>query len=242
VAGVIYFALLVEVRASYYTDPACSWSWALEPALRRLNVEFGDEVRFTYVMGGLAREFGPVLPIIADWLEASGRGRRRRCGPWPRAGGRGRSGAARASCGGRRDAWYSAITCARPMRRAAVLAAVFVLALPGVALAQGSNPFGPLPEPQQPQTTTVSPTPSTSSSGSGLTSGQKTALLIGGALVIVLVGYLILRDARRRAPGRHARVRAAAAPPPPTPPRPGARGLHTGRGKGGKAGAKKRRR
>jgi putative protein-disulfide isomerase len=45
----------------------------MEPALRRLNVEFGDEVRFTYVMGGLAREFGPAPPIIADWLEAGER-------------------------------------------------------------------------------------------------------------------------------------------------------------------------
>jgi hypothetical protein len=31
-----------------------------------LNVEFGDEVRFTYVLGDLARKFRPVLPIIAD--------------------------------------------------------------------------------------------------------------------------------------------------------------------------------
>jgi hypothetical protein len=31
-----------------------------------LNVEFGDEVRFTYVLGDLARKFGPVLPIMAD--------------------------------------------------------------------------------------------------------------------------------------------------------------------------------
>jgi predicted DsbA family dithiol-disulfide isomerase len=47
----------VEVR--YYTDPACSWSWGSEPKLRRLMWEFGDELRFTWVMGGLAREYGP---------------------------------------------------------------------------------------------------------------------------------------------------------------------------------------
>ncbi len=47
----------VEVR--YYTDPACSWSWASEPKLRRLMWEFGDQLRFVWVMGGLAREYGP---------------------------------------------------------------------------------------------------------------------------------------------------------------------------------------
>ncbi len=58
------------VHASYYTDPACAWSWALEPALRRLEVEFGEEVQITYVMGGLAREFGRPEPLLAEWLAA----------------------------------------------------------------------------------------------------------------------------------------------------------------------------
>ena len=61
------------VHASYYTDPACPWSWALEPALRRLEVEFGASVRITYVMGGLAREFGPAEPLLAEWLAAAER-------------------------------------------------------------------------------------------------------------------------------------------------------------------------
>jgi predicted DsbA family dithiol-disulfide isomerase len=46
----------VEVR--YYTDPACSWSWGSEPMLRRLMWEFGDQLRFVWVMGGLARKYG----------------------------------------------------------------------------------------------------------------------------------------------------------------------------------------
>ena len=40
----------------YYTDPLCPWSWAAEPALRRLQVEFGDHLALTYVMVGMARE------------------------------------------------------------------------------------------------------------------------------------------------------------------------------------------
>src|SRR3954465_12318749 len=40
----------------YFTDPVCPWSWAAEPALRRVGAEFGDEVRIRYVMVGMARE------------------------------------------------------------------------------------------------------------------------------------------------------------------------------------------
>jgi predicted DsbA family dithiol-disulfide isomerase len=47
----------VEIR--YYTDPACSWSWGSEPKLRHLQWEFGDQLEFRSVMGGLARSYGP---------------------------------------------------------------------------------------------------------------------------------------------------------------------------------------
>src|SRR3954469_11773849 len=46
----------VDVRC--YTDPACPWSWGSESKLRRLMWEFGDLLRFTWVMGGLARSYG----------------------------------------------------------------------------------------------------------------------------------------------------------------------------------------
>ncbi len=49
----------MTVTVRYYTDPACSWSWGTEPKLRRLIWEFGAELRFTWVMGGLARQYGP---------------------------------------------------------------------------------------------------------------------------------------------------------------------------------------
>lgn len=41
----------VEVR--YYTDPLCCWSWAMEPAWRKLQYEFGSAIRVTYKMSGL---------------------------------------------------------------------------------------------------------------------------------------------------------------------------------------------
>jgi hypothetical protein len=49
---------MMTVQVRYYTDPACPWSWAAEPALRRLMWEFEDELEFVWVMGGLARRYG----------------------------------------------------------------------------------------------------------------------------------------------------------------------------------------
>src|SRR5215212_8120932 len=59
------------VHVMYYTDPACPWSWAAEPALRRIQGEFGDGVAITYVMGGLAREFKRPVETAAHVLDAS---------------------------------------------------------------------------------------------------------------------------------------------------------------------------
>jgi predicted DsbA family dithiol-disulfide isomerase len=70
--------MAVEVR--YYTDPACPWSWSLEPIVRRLMVEFGEGLSWTYVMGGLARNYdeggtgdrGEVYSrLISHWLDVS---------------------------------------------------------------------------------------------------------------------------------------------------------------------------
>jgi putative protein-disulfide isomerase len=47
----------VPVEVRYITDPACSASWAAEPKVRKLMTEFGGELHFTWVMGGLARDY-----------------------------------------------------------------------------------------------------------------------------------------------------------------------------------------
>ena len=56
---------------SYFTDPACPWSWAAEPAVRRVLVEFGDDIAVTYVMGGLAREFRTPVETMRHVLDAA---------------------------------------------------------------------------------------------------------------------------------------------------------------------------
>jgi predicted DsbA family dithiol-disulfide isomerase len=50
-----------QVEVTYYTDPLCSWSWALEPQWRRLRYEFADQLSWCYSMGGL----------IPDWQHFS---------------------------------------------------------------------------------------------------------------------------------------------------------------------------
>jgi predicted DsbA family dithiol-disulfide isomerase len=59
------------VHVQYFTDPACPWSWAAEPGLRRLQVEFGADLSITYVMGGMAREFLAPLETMREVLDAS---------------------------------------------------------------------------------------------------------------------------------------------------------------------------
>jgi hypothetical protein len=89
-------------------------------------------------------------------------------------------------------------------------ALVAALALPGAALAQGpSNPLTPgLPQPtvSVPTTSTplVAPTTSSSTSSGGLSSSSAIAIALGAIIVLSGISLFIWRDARRRAPVRHA--------------------------------------
>jgi predicted DsbA family dithiol-disulfide isomerase len=67
------------ISVAYYTDPACPWSWAFEPAVRRLMVDFGAELDWTFVMGGLHRSLDFNVPrgaaaragLAEEWLRVS---------------------------------------------------------------------------------------------------------------------------------------------------------------------------
>ena len=66
----------MAVLVRYFTDPGCSASWRAEPLLRTLMVEFGDSLSWTYVMGGLARDYGAGGPgvhreLLEEWLDAA---------------------------------------------------------------------------------------------------------------------------------------------------------------------------
>ncbi len=76
----------MTVQVRYYTDPACIWSWGAEPLVRRLMWEFGDALELRWVMGGLARSYGPgyrdaeggigtgpdcFADLIAHWLDVA---------------------------------------------------------------------------------------------------------------------------------------------------------------------------
>ena len=62
--------LSMAVRVRCITDPACVWSWASEPGVRALMTEFGADLRWTFVMGGLAREM-PAAGLAKPWMQAA---------------------------------------------------------------------------------------------------------------------------------------------------------------------------
>ena len=54
-----------------FTDPYCPWSWAAEPHLRRLSVEFGVGVSVTFVVVGLRRRIADAEALALECLDAS---------------------------------------------------------------------------------------------------------------------------------------------------------------------------
>jgi predicted DsbA family dithiol-disulfide isomerase len=64
----------MTVHVHYFTDPACSASWAAEPSVRKLMVEFGPDLSFRPVMGGLARDYEhghefDYSGLLVHWLD-----------------------------------------------------------------------------------------------------------------------------------------------------------------------------
>ncbi|MDD2411693.1 MAG: ClpXP adapter SpxH family protein [Bacteroidales bacterium] len=51
-----------SIKIIYYTDPICSSCWGIEPQLRKLKLEYGNDVEIEYRMGGL----------LPDWSYNSG--------------------------------------------------------------------------------------------------------------------------------------------------------------------------
>jgi hypothetical protein len=101
--------------------------------------------------------------------------------------------------------------------------------------APGGGPFSPLPPAQQQTQTQTTPTPQTQTTGAEDNSNDPSTigvfgLFAAGVLVIVVIGWVIMRDARKSLPERHRRRKrkktaVVADPPaggakrPPPPPR-----------------------
>lgn len=51
-----------SIKVIYYTDPICSSCWGIEPQLRKLKLEYGNDLDIEYRMGGL----------LPDWSYNSG--------------------------------------------------------------------------------------------------------------------------------------------------------------------------
>jgi predicted DsbA family dithiol-disulfide isomerase len=61
---------VAAVSATVFTDPFCPWSWAVEPHLRRLSVDFGTQVEITFVIVGLRRRIDDAADLAWACLEA----------------------------------------------------------------------------------------------------------------------------------------------------------------------------
>ena len=46
-----------RVMITYYTDPLCCWSWAIESAWKKLKSEFRDRIQWKYVMGAMIQDW-----------------------------------------------------------------------------------------------------------------------------------------------------------------------------------------
>jgi len=62
---------LAPISLTVFTDPFCPWSWAAEPHLRRLDVEFGAGVALTFVVVGLRRQIHDTGALALASLDAS---------------------------------------------------------------------------------------------------------------------------------------------------------------------------
>jgi putative protein-disulfide isomerase len=63
----------VAVPVRYFTDPACPMSWGHQPVVRRIEAEYGAEVDWRWVMGGLGRDYkGHEHTLLTHWTEEAG--------------------------------------------------------------------------------------------------------------------------------------------------------------------------
>jgi len=70
-----------SVEATFYTDPLCCWSWAMDQDWRQLRKEYGESLKVRYKMGGLipswrhfhnnANSISRPSQMGPEWMEAA---------------------------------------------------------------------------------------------------------------------------------------------------------------------------
>lgn len=76
----------MRVEIVQFSDPICTWCWGMEPVIRKLKARYEDQLKLSFVMGGLVRDIrefsdpqnaigGDIdktnASILAHWQEAS---------------------------------------------------------------------------------------------------------------------------------------------------------------------------
>ena len=72
-----------KIKILYFTDPDCSWCWALEPIVKKLLEEYSGQLKIVYRMGGLLEawddffdarnQIGRPDQVAAHWVEVAER-------------------------------------------------------------------------------------------------------------------------------------------------------------------------
>jgi putative protein-disulfide isomerase len=60
-----------KVEVMVFTDPYCSWCWATEPMILTMMERYRDQLHFTYVFGGLIRDFDDFYDAQNDIRDAA---------------------------------------------------------------------------------------------------------------------------------------------------------------------------
>lgn len=73
-----------QLELTEFTDPYCTWCWGSEPVLRKIREVYGEQVKISFIMGGLVRDIGEFYDplnkiggegwekqVARHWLEAS---------------------------------------------------------------------------------------------------------------------------------------------------------------------------
>jgi putative protein-disulfide isomerase len=46
-----------RIVVNYYTDPLCCWCWAFEPTWRSFIKKYGEQIQWSYVLGGMIKDW-----------------------------------------------------------------------------------------------------------------------------------------------------------------------------------------